>query len=307
MTNPDTNTLNGALEQLGITMAENLVTQGVTDADPSDGLTTLANKILDITPGPGPTPTPASIDLTATSSILSYADGDSTVLTATVLDSSDNPVEGVDVNFYNGSTSMGTVTTDSSGVATITYFSAGSGDITFTAEVDGTLLTKTFVVHDYLWVPALDGTETIHQVQGTTTISNGEMSGGSGYIGAFDNTGNWELSFKAKWSNGSCGIWLIKSDETSRDSNDVLMLQGSIYAHVGGSGSAVGAFSPYLSANTYHDITVTKNGTTLSIKGDNQSPVNITWSLATTLSTLSIGVDAWGGTSYIKDIVVKPL
>ena len=41
MTNPDTNTLNGALEQLGITMAENLVTQGV-QASASDGLTTLA-------------------------------------------------------------------------------------------------------------------------------------------------------------------------------------------------------------------------------------------------------------------------
>ena len=50
MTSPDTNTLNGALEQLGITMAENLVTMGVLDADPSDGLTTLAGKILDIEP-----------------------------------------------------------------------------------------------------------------------------------------------------------------------------------------------------------------------------------------------------------------
>ena len=65
MTNPDTSTLNGALEQLGITMADNLVTMGVSDADPSDGLTTLAGKILEIAPVP-PTPTPASLDLSLT-------------------------------------------------------------------------------------------------------------------------------------------------------------------------------------------------------------------------------------------------
>ena len=47
MTNPDTNTLNGSLEQLGITMADNLTTKGVT-ASATDGLTTLAGKVLDI-------------------------------------------------------------------------------------------------------------------------------------------------------------------------------------------------------------------------------------------------------------------
>lgn len=50
MTNPDTNTLNGALEQLGITMAANLTQQGVTSSA-SEGLTTLAGKILDIQGG----------------------------------------------------------------------------------------------------------------------------------------------------------------------------------------------------------------------------------------------------------------
>ena len=50
MTN-DTNTLNGALQELGETMADNLQTMGVSDALASDGLTTLANKILDIQTG----------------------------------------------------------------------------------------------------------------------------------------------------------------------------------------------------------------------------------------------------------------
>lgn len=48
----DTSTLNGSLQQLGETMATNLTTKGVT-ASPSDGLTTLAGKILSIQTGSG--------------------------------------------------------------------------------------------------------------------------------------------------------------------------------------------------------------------------------------------------------------
>jgi hypothetical protein len=48
MTN-DTTTLTGALIELGETMADNLNTMGV-NASASDGLTTLANKIVDIKP-----------------------------------------------------------------------------------------------------------------------------------------------------------------------------------------------------------------------------------------------------------------
>lgn len=44
----DTTTLNGALETLGETLADNLTTMGITNVDASDGLTTLANAILDI-------------------------------------------------------------------------------------------------------------------------------------------------------------------------------------------------------------------------------------------------------------------
>lgn len=51
MTN-DTSTLNGALSQLGETMASNLTAKGVT-ASASDGLTTLASKVNDISTLPG--------------------------------------------------------------------------------------------------------------------------------------------------------------------------------------------------------------------------------------------------------------
>ena len=48
----DTTTLNGALQELGETMAANLTQQGVTSSA-SEGLTTLAGKILDIQTGGG--------------------------------------------------------------------------------------------------------------------------------------------------------------------------------------------------------------------------------------------------------------
>ena len=168
-------------------------------------------------------------------------------------------------------------------------------------------VSKTYSIQDYLYVPKLDGSETIHQISGTTTISDGEMSGGSGYIGAFDNTGNWEITMQCKWGSDSCGIWLIKPTETSRDSNDVLLLKNTIYRHAngGGEGSTTG-FSNQCSPNTWYTVKYTKNGNNLTITRNNESKT-VTWSLLNTLSTLSIGVDAWGGTSSIKDIVVKPL
>ena len=49
----DTSTLNGSLQQLGETMASNLVTKGVSGSTASDGLTTLASKILTIPSGGG--------------------------------------------------------------------------------------------------------------------------------------------------------------------------------------------------------------------------------------------------------------
>ena len=48
MTNPNISILNNALEQLGITLTDNLSTMGINDADLSNGLITLAGEILNI-------------------------------------------------------------------------------------------------------------------------------------------------------------------------------------------------------------------------------------------------------------------
>ena len=62
MTN-DTSTLNGALQELGETMADNLTAQGVT-ASASDGLTTLANKVLTVGGGTAQPRVPTGNDTT---------------------------------------------------------------------------------------------------------------------------------------------------------------------------------------------------------------------------------------------------
>ena len=89
---------------------------------------------------------PADLVVTGTKSILSYADSESSVLTATVTDSSSNPLSGQTVVFKNGSTTLDTKTTDSNGQCTYTYSSSGAGDVTITVECS--LLQETYGIED---------------------------------------------------------------------------------------------------------------------------------------------------------------
>lgn len=164
MTN-DTTTLNGALAELGELMADNLVTMGVSDADASDGLTTLANKILDVPQGGSC----IQISLTSNKSILSYADSETATLTATVTENG-TPKSGESVQFYKDNVAYGNpVSTDSSGIATISYPSNGIGDVSFTASV-GTISSETYTVEDCIVYDSLTS------ASGKWTIPSGVSS-----------------------------------------------------------------------------------------------------------------------------------
>ena len=95
------------------------------------------------------------IVLSADDSILSYYDWGFTILRAQLMDgSSTASVSGVTVEFFNGSTSMGTSQTDSNGVAVKTYLSAGEGDVSLKAECSNgssTFVSETYTLHDYYW------------------------------------------------------------------------------------------------------------------------------------------------------------
>ena len=99
------------------------------------------------------------------------------------MDSSDNPLEGVTVTFYNGSTSMGTADTNSSGIASKTYSSAGVGDVSFTAEV-GSLSSETYTVEDcinYDSLTSASGKWTIPSGVSSDYTSNGWKTTSSAY------------------------------------------------------------------------------------------------------------------------------
>ena len=98
-----------------------------------------------------PVPSYDGVSLTSNKSILSYADSESATLTAQLLDgSSSASVSGVTVEFFKGSTSLGTATTNSSGVATKSYSSTGAGDVSLTASA-GTFVSETYVIEDCIY------------------------------------------------------------------------------------------------------------------------------------------------------------
>ena len=140
------------------------------------------------------------IVLSADDSILSYYDWGFTILRAQLMDgSSTASVSGVTVEFFNGSTSMGTSQTDSNGVAVKTYLSTGAGDVSLKAECSNgssTLVSEICSISDIYWY-SNDGTK----CSGTySTDTDGDYH----YITSIENdllfpaipTGDFELSMK---------------------------------------------------------------------------------------------------------------
>lgn len=145
MTN-DITTLNGALANLGELIASNLVAMGVTDADASDGLTSLAQKILDITPTLTGVELSTSIDCNSNvQSITSYQNiVISGTLTASYDDITNTNVDlngflqGATVKVYNSNNLIGTAVTNALGQYTFTYMPNANQDLVIHVGFDGT-------------------------------------------------------------------------------------------------------------------------------------------------------------------------
>ena len=134
MTN-DTTTLNGALQELGETMASNLVTKGV-QASASDGLTTLAGKILDIQTG-------GSCYHIEFSEASYTADSGSATVTI-YLQANYEPLPNATITLSDGSSQYSCIT-NSNGVATYS-FSNVSSDLTVTASYSNVTASCTITV-----------------------------------------------------------------------------------------------------------------------------------------------------------------
>ena len=93
-------------------------------------------------------PVPTTLSVVADNPVLSYSDGDSAVLSATVRDQDSLPMSNQSVVFKVGDTVLDTVMTDGNGKAEYEYTSQGFGDVTFTVECMN--LQETYEVEDCL-------------------------------------------------------------------------------------------------------------------------------------------------------------
>lgn len=126
-------------------------------------------------------PVVSSVNLSSDKVILSFKDSDTTILSATVLDSNDEPMSGMEVTFYQKlpsqtPTVMGTAITAYNGVATLSYSAMGVGELTFTAEAED-MLSNNVEITDYIVYDDL----TVDKNRYTLTQGEGNFS--------FDDTG----------------------------------------------------------------------------------------------------------------------
>lgn len=200
LTGEDEMSLNSSLQTLGQLMATNLQSKGVT-ANASDGLTTLANKILQVES----TPIGDNLKLTSNKNILSFYDHEHCVLTATLLDSNGNGVSGEEIVFKANGGVLGTGITGDNGVSQCTYQSTGVGDVTITAECMN--LTKTLSIEDCI-ITNVNASYT-----GTST-SDTVYSLGYDEIADLSSI-DFEFSFKFHQTKYGCDVCLGASSEFS--------------------------------------------------------------------------------------------
>lgn len=229
--------------------------------------------------------TVASVSLTGSSSILSYADSDTLTLTATVLDDESAVVEGESVEFFNGSTSMGTATTNSSGVATMSYSSTGAGDVSFSAECSSI-------------------SSEIYEVEDCTYYNSGTLTGNT-TLNISNIPVNFNISFKTHYTSSSGrASWL----NIGKDTNNLIFCGqvGStafgMYKKVNGTQSLITSQqniftsqTDYLIEWTYEDGVLTAKTGTTTLTGNHT---------ITDRDLISTSIDT---NNIMKELKIKPL
>ena len=264
-----------------------------------------------------PTPVPASITLTGTKSILSYADSESSVLTATVLDDNDDPVEGVSVDLYKDSVLWDTLTTGSAGTVSKTYTSAGVGDVGFTAEC-GSLVTESFVVQD-IFLYDSSSSSNVSKYNVTKSISydstNQAYSIDSGtwlYRESFTDT-DFICEADVKFTTKGNFYFGISNQKTANPYTDIMAVRyasafGVWYKPLNGSGG-VTTLNNSFNTNEWYTIRAKKQNGTLSaewLQGDTVI-ASQSQSISDTSQTLNFTVLFENSVGYMKNIKLKLL
>ena len=250
---------------------------------------------------------PTSLVLEADKSILSHYDNDNCVLTATLYDNNNTPMEGLNVVFKNGDIVLDTITTDSSGVATYTYNSQGVGDVTITVECMN--LVQTFVVEDCRYY---NSSEVTRNTKNGSTIYDNNMSVAL--------PSNCEISFDF-WSNnpdsGEHRFFLLPKSQFSTGTTQP---QFALFAdQKGGDIGSLGKrdnnltnaiyVNFQLTGSTWHTVKWVKNSTSVDFYMDTTLKGNRTISWLDSYSDWCCSMMRWSssGTSKLRNVKIKQI
>ena len=214
---------------------------------------------------------PTSLVLEADKSILSYYDNDNCVLTATLYDNDNTPMEGLSVVFKNGDIVLDTITTNSGGVAEYTYNSQGVGDITITAERMN--LVQTYELHDIYFYRG--------QEYSLTKSSGSVLNQACDPNVALTLPSNCEISFEIYTTGGASdnehrlfiqpnSLYVVG---TQPSKGLFIQHQGHDIGYFGYRDSTTkmmdGGFGGKFSINEYHTVRFVRNGTNVTGYFDN--------------------------------------
>lgn len=246
----------------------------------------------------------ASLVLSANKNILSYADSDSCVLTATYTGST---VAGHTVKLYDASDDslVATMVDNGDGTYSTTYVSQGVGDIGFYA-VSGNFVTETYIVEDCIkagfngWTGVTTGTDTYPYVtaqSGHKVVPNVSLPANFKMTYKFkdmrtteDSSGTWLWYIGADSSNGV----LIGSEDSDR--------RIRIYNRSGGSNTVIGTENYVFTKQQWTDAEITLNNGTITVSVGGKS-------LSHSLSSRTV-FETWGSNytnCRIAEFKIKPL
>lgn len=237
---------NGAFSFTGsaTSTSGSLTFKAVYDGDSTHSSVTSSNVVITVS---GSTPVVTSVSLSSDKSVLSAYDSESAVLSATVLDQSSNPMSGETVTFYKGSTSIGTATTNSSGIATKSYSATGSGDVTFKATCES-IDSSTITVEDCIFYGLNTNAFTIPS--STTFSSNGT------YITASTST-NGEKIVTLNHTLANADNWVFENEVAyTGTSEQLLAIIWNDSTYYGGHGYGENYVYSYMGSQTKKTHTV---------------------------------------------------
>ena len=330
MTNNDTSTLNGALQELGETMASNLQAKGVT-ASASDGLTTLAGKILTI---------PAGSCYHIEFSEDSYTAVGGSATLEIYLQENYQPKSGATVTVVGSDSSLYSGITNSNGIAEVTVTGITT-TTTFTCSYSNVSDTCTVEVSQYLFYDECTSSDRLseygsyHQLKTTTatlvlsydTSKNAYKLATNGVDGfadipipALDNKNNFyvEAEFFTTDSStgGQPGLVVYPPADTTRNGvmfRDIANINRcGVLKFVNGSESGESGNSAQSSLVVYNNwirIRLEVSGTSVKgiwLKSDGTEVYNYTYTVPYTSGAMRLGLAALPKSSskpyYVRNI-----